>query len=347
MLMTEKLQDLSALAIIEHLNNGVLYLDNQLTLLKANEIAASFFEKTKDQVEGADLKTLLGSPNEDFFKIIANHKYEEESFDSYLKIITDTGRNVLIKVKVVVFEGDSFFVIFKETLENDGADDYVTQIDKMATLGQLAASVAHEIRNPLAGISTTAQVLRGKLDVSLREFVDVILSEITRLDKIVRGLLDFARPTKTYMIDSNLVEVLHKVFVLIESKIVKARVKVNRSYKQDDVFLVTADCEQMMQAFMNVILNAVAATEGGGTLDVTLKEEEDSVLVSFADSGGGIPAHLADNLFKPFFTTKTQGVGLGLTVTKNIVEKHQGKIWFESEAGKGTTFYISLPKKKN
>lgn len=344
--MIEQMQDLTAFSLMEHVSNGVLYLDSDFNLVKANAIAASFFEKTDDEIIGADFKLLLGAPNDDFFVMIKSGNHLSDNFDSYLKIITASGRDILIKVKVLLHNDGTFFVIFTETLENDGVDDYVTQIDKMATLGQLAASVAHEIRNPLAGISTTAQVLKGKLDVSLREFIDVILNEINRLDNIVRELLDFARPKKTYMTDSNLVEVLQKVFVLIEAKIVKARVKVNHNYTKEDVFMVSADCEQMMQAFMNIILNAVAATDAGGSLTVDFSEDDENVKVEFADTGGGIPSHLADNLFKPFFTTKSKGVGLGLTVTKNIVEKHQGKIWFKSEPNVGTTFYITLPKTK-
>lgn len=344
--MIKQMQDLTAFSLMEHISNGVLYLDSELNLVKANPIAASFFEKTDTEIIGSDFKLLLGAPNDDFFNMILVKKHENDTFDSYLKIITATGRDILIKVKVILHSDASFFIIFTETLENDGVDDYVTQIDKMATLGQLAASVAHEIRNPLAGISTTAQVLKGKLDVSLREFIDVILSEITRLDNIVRELLDFARPKKTYMTDSNLVEVLQKVFVLIGGKIVKARVKIIRQYETDDIFLVSADCEQMMQAFMNIILNAVAATQPGGSLTVAFSQDDANVKIEFTDTGGGIPTHLADNLFKPFFTTKAKGVGLGLTVTKNIVEKHQGKIWFKSEPNIGTTFYITLPKNK-
>ncbi len=187
------------------------------------------------------------------------------------------------------------------TVHNQDTESDIKQMDKLAMLGQLSASIAHEIRNPLAGISTIAQVLRGKLDDDRREFVDVILSEINRLDNIVRELLDFASPSRSFMQSCNIHDVIERALRLVDTQLVKSEIKLKKDYIENARAGVCVDAERIMQAFLNILLNAVAAMPKGGDLTIKTLLAEDMVQIQFADSGPGISVEKLDDLFKPFF----------------------------------------------
>jgi len=223
----------------------------------------------------------------------------------------------------------------------------MTESKKLATLGQLAAGIAHEINNPLGGILMYSHMLREDLkQEENRENVMKIGREADRCKKIVKGLLDFARQTKPERTESNLNLVLNEVVALLEHQAIFHNIEITKDYNPS-VPLLNFDVTQMQEVFVNLILNAAQAMEGKGSLTIVTEviEEGRSVRIEIRDTGPGISGVTLERIFEPFFTTKEvgRGTGLGLSIAYGIVERHHGQIWVESELGVGTSFFIRLP----
>ena len=223
----------------------------------------------------------------------------------------------------------------------------MTETKKLATLGQLAAGIAHEINNPLGGILMYSHMLREDLKrEENRENVEKIAKEADRCKRIVKGLLDFARQTKPERTESNMNHVLNEVIALLEHQAIFHNIDIEKERKPG-LPLVDVDVAQMQEVFMNLILNAAQAMDGKGKLTTItrLSTDGNSIEVVVRDTGPGIPPGNLDKIFEPFFTTKEigRGTGLGLAIAYGIVERHHGSIWVESEVGKGTSFFVRIP----
>jgi two-component system NtrC family sensor kinase len=223
----------------------------------------------------------------------------------------------------------------------------MTESKKLATLGQLAAGIAHEINNPLGGIVMYSHMLKEDLQVEQnRENVEKIAKEADRCKKIVKGLLDFARQTKPERTESNINLVLNEVIALLEHQAIFHNIEIVNE-RNPSVPLVNVDVAQMQEVFMNLILNAAQAMAGKGILTTVTRitPDRESVEVEIRDTGSGIPEEHIDKIFEPFYTTKEvgRGTGLGLSIAYGIVERHHGRIWVESELGKGTSFFVRIP----
>lgn len=218
--------------------------------------------------------------------------------------------------------------------------------EQLASIGRLAAGVAHEINNPLTGVLTFAHLLREKenMDDQDRQDLDLIIRETTRAAEIVRGLLDFARERPAVKEPFDVNEVIRRTIRLLGNQ--KAFQQINIvDDLGDDLPRVQGDVNQIQQVLLNLCLNACEAMPNGGTLLIATWAADEMVLIKVGDTGCGIrPEHL-DRIFEPFFSTKPvgKGTGLGLSVTYGIVEQHGGSIEVESIVGKGTTFTVALP----
>jgi two-component system NtrC family sensor kinase len=223
----------------------------------------------------------------------------------------------------------------------------ITESKKLATLGQLAAGIAHEINNPLGGIVMYSHMLREDLvKEQNRENVEKIAREADRCKTIVKGLLDFARQTKPERTESNINHVLNEVIALLEQQAIFHNIEIVRD-QSPSIPLIEVDVGQMQEVFMNLILNAAQAMDGEGTLTTRtgLTKDGSYVEVAISDTGPGIPPDKVDKIFEPFYTTKEvgRGTGLGLSIAYGIVERHHGSIDVESSVGEGTTFIVRLP----
>jgi len=223
----------------------------------------------------------------------------------------------------------------------------MTESKKLATLGQLAAGIAHEINNPLGGIVMYSHMLKEDLKrEENRENVERIAREADRCKRIVKGLLDFARQTKPERTESNINLVLNEVIALLEHQAIFHNIEIVNE-RNPSVPLVNVDVAQMQEVFMNLVLNAAQAMEGRGTLMTITRitPDGDSVEIEIRDTGLGIPKEHLDKIFEPFYTTKEigRGTGLGLSIAYGIVERHHGRIWVESQVGKGTSFFVRIP----
>jgi len=222
----------------------------------------------------------------------------------------------------------------------------IQKVEKMATVGELAAAIAHDIKNPLAGISGAIQVFAEDFEPEdpRREIIKEVLQEIERLDRSVRDLLSYARPPEPTFVKTAIEPIIERVVKLMwgQAKHHNVEVKVVHDENPREIYV---DPEQMQQVFLNIMLNAIHSMEEGGLLTVStsFNPQNGMAEVNFTDTGKGIPEHNIKDIFKPFFTTKHTGTGLGLAISKNTVEKHGGSILVESRVGVGTTFRVLLP----
>jgi signal transduction histidine kinase len=223
--------------------------------------------------------------------------------------------------------------------------------DRMATLGELISGIAHEINNPLTSIVGFAQLLLDKdLPDDVKEDLSVINNEAERTTKIVRNLLMFARKREPKKAFANLNEIIEAVLALrtYEQKVQNIQVD---AHLDQDLPKILTDSFQLQQVFLNIIINAeyfMSEAYGKGTLTITTERVNDLIRASFADDGPGIAKEDMGRLFDSFFTTKEvgKGTGLGLSIAQSIITEHGGRIYAESELGKGTTFIVELPISK-
>ncbi|HUS59504.1 MAG TPA: ATP-binding protein [Planctomycetota bacterium] len=228
------------------------------------------------------------------------------------------------------------------------SEERARHLGDLAKLGEMSAVIAHEIRNPLTGISATAEVLLDDIapEDPRHESVSIILDEIQRLEKIVRNLLDFARNRKPFITRVDLREEIEHVLASVSHLASQHDVTISGSCA-DDLEDAAADAELVRQAFLNIALNAVQAMPHGGELAVKLYSDADGrgrcLRTAFIDTGCGISKEIMEKIFDPFFTTKTGGAGLGLAVSKKIIEAQRGSITVESRPGGGSIFIVTLP----
>jgi signal transduction histidine kinase len=220
----------------------------------------------------------------------------------------------------------------------------MSRADKLATVGELAAGAAHEIRNPLTAIRSSLQYLDAKnADETSRKLLDAALQETERIDKIVSALLAFSRPSEIAKERQDLRETIQESLDLVAFQAKTQKVAVSKDVPPEPI-PIRADRAQLKQLFLTVFLNAIQAMPNGGTMAVeALVKDERKAVVTVTDTGEGISEENLDRVFDPFFTTKKGGTGLGLSICYNIVRSHQGEIEVRSQAGRGTTILITLP----
>lgn len=245
----------------------------------------------------------------------------------------------------------------EKTDELSRTQQQIAHMDKMASLGKLAATVAHELNNPLAGILNYAKLVDRTIQESetdlpekeeLYRYLRLIQKEASRSGEIVRNLLIFARPAGVELALHSLNQILDRSVMLVRHHIEMSGIKLEMTVLLDDDQLV-CDADQMEQAIVALLVNAVEAMPNGGTLKIIIDDIDGSINISIADSGVGIQEEALPSIFEPFFTSKekTDGAGLGLAVVYGIIQRHQAHIEVESTIGVGTMFRIKLPRRQS
>lgn len=229
--------------------------------------------------------------------------------------------------------------------ERSVAEEKLTRSEHLATIGQLAASLAHEIKNPLAGISGAIQVIRDgmKPNDPHRTIIHEILGQIDRLDAAVKDLLIYARPRPPELAPCDLAAIVLRVIRLMRDTPLFQRVRLSVS-AEEGLPYVAGDANQLEQLVLNLLVNAVQACQPGKDVSVTLRGVNQMVRMAVKDGGCGMDPVTAVRAFEPFFTTKAKGTGLGLPICRKIVEAHGGKIDLRSEVGVGTEVMVDIPQ---
>ena len=221
---------------------------------------------------------------------------------------------------------------------------HLYRAERLATLGQLAAGAAHEIRNPLTSIRSTIQYLRRDYDDDSDKgrLVDDLIGEVDRVDDIISGLLSFARPAEPVLRDVDLGVLLQQVARLVDNMARAQGVELDTDDSCDGPW-ITGDPDQLKQVFLNLCMNSLQAMPGGGRLALRVTRGDRNLAVEVCDTGGGMSSEALERAFDPFYTTREGGTGLGLPICYGIVLRHGGDIDVDSEVGAGTTVRVRLP----
>ncbi|MCB0407476.1 MAG: PAS domain-containing protein [Bdellovibrionales bacterium] len=343
----EILENLNSL-IVSNIASGLLTIDKEMNIVTSNEAAHKILGGANPQ--GQSLSSLFPS----IFQILRNdgvshvkgsiQRFELPYDKEEQKLILELLLSPLIDDEN---EPQGYLILFQDLTELKRLEKQVRQQDKLAAVGQLAAGIAHEIRNPLASISGSIQLLVGNPDILKEEdlkLMRIVLREIDRLNGLITEFLEFVRPdvqaTEQVNIDSILKEVLEMV-------------RFNKSLPQDvhqktsftSKMPILGHRDKLKQAFLNIVINSYQAMVDSEEKSLSIKVFDDSnhLKVVIEDTGCGIEEKTLDRIFEPFLTTKPKGTGLGLAITHKILESHGAKIFVESEVGKGTTFNIEFP----
>lgn len=224
-------------------------------------------------------------------------------------------------------------------------EERLTRAEHLAEIGQMAASLAHEIKNPLAGISGAIEIIQEGMDADNphREIIGEILEQIARLDAAVKDLLLYARPSQPKSKPCELDVLLRRLLSVLRSEPALQGVRVDDSGVAGGTMLM-ADEGQLEQLLINLVINAAHASSGHGVIRIKAAAGDDHVRMIVSDEGKGMDVDTCRRAFEPFFTTKAKGTGLGLSICRRIVEGHEGRITIESAVGKGTTVTVVLPR---
>ncbi|MDA3956948.1 ATP-binding protein [Oceanispirochaeta sp.] len=254
---------------------------------------------------------------------------------------------VMPVVKEGSIQGD--FIYIEDVTDKRLEEARLRRAESLAAMTTMAASVAHEIKNPLGSISIYLQLMQKSLNTDsescrtdLEDYLSIISEEVERLNSIVVDYLFAVRPMDTHPIPTSINSIIEELITFVQYELMEAGIKVEE-YPGKDLPLLNLDEKLIKQALLNIIKNALAAMENGGTLTIRTYEKDNMVHMRIQDTGIGIPADLVSKIFEPYFTTKDNGSGLGLTVVYKVIKEHGGELRVFSKEGEGTTFTILLP----
>jgi two-component system sensor histidine kinase AtoS len=245
-------------------------------------------------------------------------------------------------------------VIFRDLTNIYKIQEEILRMDRLVSLGKLSSGIAHELRNPLAGIKTTSQALSEEMseDDPRREYLTRITKEIDRLNDLLKTFFSFAKPQKLNLVPCHIKDIINEIIPFLIKEIADKGIRFTEDY-HPQLAKIKVDKNQMHQVFLNLFLNSIQAMSEGGELKIEVTPQNSApgdgakqnfVKAVISDTGRGIPPHLIHKIFDPFFTTKPKGIGLGLSIAYQIINKHGGSISVESRWEKGTSFVIHLPE---
>src|SRR6201997_5159459 len=336
--------------IMTNLQDGILLYTHDARAVLVSDSVERFLGISRAEILGAKLHEVF-SRNTRLGRLV------RESFDARMALVqeeitTETGRGVEISLG---FIHDDRAVYPQETLgalltlhDVESVREIESDLElsrRLAAIGRLTAGVGHEVKNPINAIVVHLELLRNKLgdaDHRAVRHLEVIESEIQRLDRVVQTLVDFSRPVELQLKDQDLRRIVSAVLMLASAELETRDVHVE-SDLPDRPVMARVDLDLLKQALLNVVLNGAQAMAEGGKLKVRLAEDGRMALLSIHDQGGGIPDDVRDKIFDLYFTTKKDGSGIGLAMTYRIVELHNGSIEVESDATHGTPFILKLP----
>lgn len=358
--LRQKVEELSEIrsfneSILQHLSGGIITCTKEGTITFVNSAGGEFLGWDEPELLGRSIHEVLCGV--DHCTTLFS-KGEEGGFQGETEITKRSGEKVPVEIflsplkdKDGNWTGNTW--VFRDISGKREMEARMRRMDKLASLGQLASGLAHEIKNPLAGIGSAIQVLSShiNLDDERKEVVKEILQQVRRLDGTIRNLLSFARASQPKVLSTDASEIVRSVIFLVTQKVKSHQIEVSLNMPEG-LPKILVDPQQIQQAVLNLVLNAIEAMPSGGTLEISLREkphahsskkEQRYVSLAVCDTGAGMDGSLLAKVFNPFYTTKPAGTGLGLSITQWIVEQHNGAIDVKSEHGKGACFTIDLP----
>ncbi|KAA0548157.1 PAS domain S-box protein [Bacillus sp. BGMRC 2118] len=299
---------------------------------------------------------IVGSPvldflHADYHEVLGkklNYVLQEDSEDDISEGVWHTldGKQVyseIVAIPITFQQKKAVQIIIRDISYRKEAEKLMLESEKLSIAGQLAAGIAHEIRNPLTAIKGFVQLMKSGV-VEKEQYYEIISSELNRIEMILSELLMLAKPHESSFEETNIIKLVSDVVCLLETQAILHNIRIEfcSSIKNEQI---TCDENQLKQVFINFIKNSIEAMPSGGVISIELEElNPNRICLTFKDEGCGIPDDLLKKLGNPFVTTKENGTGLGLMVSYRIIENHQGSVTIDSQENVGTTFKIELPR---
>jgi PAS domain S-box-containing protein len=331
--------------IMSSLQDGLMLFTSDSRVVLVSAAIERFLGRSRSELLGRRLKeivsaeTAFGASMLDAFRL--HHNVEQREIEM------PNGRHVQVALDFIQEKGTQIgaLLTMRDTESARRIEDEIELSRRMSASGRVTRGVAHEVKNPINAIVLHLQLLRNKLqqiDPDTTRHVDIIDSEIHRLDRVVQILVDFTRPRDLHLEEVDLRLVIDEVSLLAAPDTEQHGVKLIRELPDENI-PVKIDVDLVKQAILNVVLNGVQAMPKGGILTIAAHRNEDSIVTEIRDQGTGISPDLQDKIFELYFTTKKTGSGIGLAQTYQIMQWHYGSVDFESADGKGTIFRLRLP----
>lgn len=359
--------------------------DDLRDILRKLDFGILIFSKKYDVYFYSDnLKSLLGEYIDSINPKILSDIFEDDIIELILsdnpnlsnesddEFVIDIGKDQYKKIGYTLnqyyineINEMGYILTFKDITNPINSKENLYRVDKLASLGVLASGIAHEIRNPLAGISTIAETLAEELDsVELQEYTSRIIRQVNRLSKLLKSFFSFAKPSRPEKTLVSMVDLFQEVLPILKNKLKEKSILLNEFY-EEDLEKVKVDANQIEQVLFNVLLNAIDSINKGGRLKITVTPainlsqivnksrfkfsitNAKYIEILISDTGKGMPPDIVEKVFDPFFTTKAEGTGLGLSIVHQIIHEHEGMIDIESIENEGTDFRIFLPYEKD
>jgi two-component system sensor histidine kinase HydH len=334
--------------VVESMADGLISIDRDGKIVTLNRQALQILGSSRAHLEGRGIRDVLGEP---VGEILASAERQEYVREREMDIRREPGGTVPLSLSAAPLRDEEgremgLVLLVKDLREIRDLQGRVRRSERLASLGRLAAGVAHEIRNPLSSIRGFAHYFVKRFHGQTEEegYASVMVREVDRLNRVITELLDFAGAKEPRREPCSLPEIADHALKLLAPDLAARKVEAFREY-EPGLPEVSVDRDQISQVFLNLLLNAIESMEGGGEIRVTLRRSgpPPAVLAAISDTGGGIPADDLEKVFEPFFSRKRKGTGLGLAIVHQIIDSHRGEIRAESVTGSGTTFRITLP----
>ena len=333
--------------LVENMPIGLVALDNEGKIISLNQAAESVLRLIGREVFGKNANKVLPLP---FKNILAKLEAEKGIVEREIECPVTEGKNTPLEVIATVLTEESgdflgYVILFRDLTEVRHLKKEVARTQRLASLGNLAAGVAHEIRNPLSSIKGFATYFKERYRDNPQdgETADIMVQEVERLNRVISQLLEFARPMALEKKRTSLRELIPHSLKLIEGQAREKKITIQQELAPEtpDVMI---DADKIQQVLLNLYLNALGFMEEGGVLRVALSTSTDrQVNIVISDTGTGIDKKELAQIFDPYFTTRPSGTGLGLSIVHKIIEAHEGEINIKSAPGEGTTVAIMLP----
>ncbi len=334
--------------VVESMADGLVSIDREGKIVTLNRQAGEILGSGRERLEGQTITSVLG---EGIGRILGSAEGQVLVRDREMEIHKDKGGRIPLSISVAPLRDEKgqemgSVLLIKDLREIRDLQEKVHRSERLASLGRLAAGVAHEIRNPLSSIKGFAQYFVKRFSGQPEEqgYASVMVREVDRLNRVITDLLDFAGPKEPHREPHSLEAVVEQSLKLLTPDLEARKVAVVKDY-EPGLPAVSVDRDRISQVFINILLNSLESMEAGGEIRLRLHRSgpPPAVEVSIADTGAGIPEGDLEKVFEPFFSRKKKGTGLGLAIVHQIVESHRGDIRVESQPRKGTTFRIRLP----
>lgn len=331
-------------------SKDVIYITNKAgDFLDLNASATQVFGYTREEFLKLNARDLYANPMDRLlFEEIIQKKGEVTDFE--VTLLTKNKDKIYCLLTTVIQPRDGgeelYQGIIHDITKRKKAEQELMNIEKLAVTGRIARTIAHEVRNPITNVNLALEQLRQEMlpaDESLNLFFDIISRNTERINQLITELLNSAKPNILTFKKYSIHELLDASLVLAQDRMTLKGIKVIKEYTKDECD-VSVDAETLKIAFVNIIINAVEAMEPGkGRLRIITERQDDACIVRIIDNGMGIDAENIARLFEPFYSSKSKGMGLGLTTAHNIIVSHKATIEAESELGKGTIFNLRFP----